>query len=406
MNDLLLRRDLLLRNGRILDPATGDYTEGDLVAVGGTVVEPDEAPAGIETIDLRGGYVLPGLIDCHVHAVASVADLGQLRTWPRSYFAYRAAANLSAMLDRGFTTIRDLGGADFGIAQAQAEGLIRGPRIAFCGQPLSQTGGHGDDRQPADDHCWTTGMARVVDGVDAVRAAARDELRKGADHLKVMASGGVASPVDRIDSTQYSVAELEAVVEEAEAANRYVAAHAYDVRAVQRALRAGVRSIEHGNLIDEATCRMIIEQDAFLVMNLVTYRALQDDGREHGLPEASWRKVADVLDGGYRVLELASRLGVRLCYGTDLLGAMQARQSEEFAIRGEVQPAIEVIRSATSTAAELLRKVGQVGTLRVGAHADLIVLDDDPLDDVSVLARPEGFRYVIQAARVVRRSVR
>lgn len=396
--------DLLLRHARVLDPATGTYDETDLRIADGDVAETGAdltAPDDVRTLDLRGSYVLPGLVDCHAHVVAASADLSELRTWSRSYLAYRTAQNMGAMLDRGFTTVRDLGGADHGMARAQAEGLVRGPRLHFCGQPLSQTGGHGDDRAPDDHHCWTTGVSRVADGVDAVRAAARDELRKGAHHIKVMASGGVASPTDRIDSTQYSMDELRAVVEEAEAANRYVAAHAYTARAVERALRAGVRSIEHANLIDESVVPLFREREAFVVMNLVTYRALQDEGREVGLPEASWRKVSEVLDGGYRALELAHREGLRLCYGTDLLGPMQQHQSQEFVIRGEIQPAVDVIRSATTTAAELLDRVGRVGTLAPGALGDLVVLDADPLEDLAVLTRPASMRYVVQGGHVV-----
>jgi len=395
--------DLLLRDARVLDPESGSYDETDLRIADGVVVESGRGLRGadVETLALDGAHVLPGLIDCHAHAVAASADLSELRTWSRSYLAFRTAQNLGAMLDRGFTTVRDLGGADHGVARALAEGLVRGPRLHFCGQPLSQTGGHGDDRAPADQHCWTTGVSRIADGVDAVRAAARDELRKGAHHLKVMASGGVASPTDRIDSTQYSMDELVAVVEEAEAANRYVAAHAYAARAVERALRAGVRSIEHANLIDESVVGLFREREAFVVMNLVTYRVLQDEGRERGLPEESWRKVAAVLDGGYRALEMAHREGLRLCYGSDLLGSMQEHQSEEFGIRGELQPAIDVIRSATTTAAALLGETGRVGTLRPGALGDLVVVDRDPLADVAVLTRPERMPYVVQGGRVV-----
>ena len=395
---------LLLRNATLLDVASGAYAETDVRIADGRIVEHGRGLAAddVRTLDVEGQYVLPGLVDCHVHVVASTADVSELRTWSRTYLAYRAAQNMGAMLDRGFTTVRDTGGADFGIAAAQAEGLVRGPRVLFCGQPLSQTGGHGDDRAPGDGQHWCTGLSRLADGVDAVRVAARDELRKGAHHLKVMASGGVASPTDRIDSTQYSVEELEAVVQEAQAANRYVAAHAYTARAVNRALRAGVRTIEHGNLIDESSVALFRERDAFLVMNLVTYQALQDEGRAHGLPEGSWRKVAAVLEGGFAALEMAHRGQLRIAYGTDLLGGMQVHQSGEFALRADVQPALDVIRSATAVAADLLRLPGEIGSTAVGAHGDLVVLDRDPLADVRVLGEPHRFSHVVQAGHVVR----
>ena len=236
---------LLLRNGRLLDPVTGTYAEGDLLAVDGRIAETGPgvtAPAGAEVRDLRGGFVLPGLIDAHVHVTAITADLASLGTTSPFYIGAHAARIMSGMLDRGFTTVRDVAGADYGIAAAQADGAIRGPRMYFGGRALSQTGGHGDDRGPGADPLPAWSGSRIADGIDAVRAAARDELRKGGHHIKVMASGGVASPTDRIDSVQFSMDELRAVVDEAQAANRYVCAHAYTARAVNRALEAGIRS--------------------------------------------------------------------------------------------------------------------------------------------------------------------
>lgn len=197
----------------------------------------------METLDASGRYVLPGLIDCHVRVTAVTADLTLLPELSPTYVAFGTARIMAATLRRGFTTVRDVGGADHGIHEAQREGLVSGPKVFVGGKALSQTGGHGDTRsrgQVADEyHPTRPGLSRVADGVTAVRAAARDELRKGAHHLKIMGSGGVASPTDRIDSTQYSVAEIEAVVEEAQAANRYVTAHAYTGRAITRAVEAG-----------------------------------------------------------------------------------------------------------------------------------------------------------------------
>ncbi|MEW9548220.1 amidohydrolase family protein [Nonomuraea sp. NPDC050783] len=399
---------LLLKNVRVLDVTTGEYAEGDLRCADGRIAETGtglRAPDGTRVIDGAGAYVVPGLIDAHVHVTASTANLGALPSMSPSYVTAHAARIMGAMLARGFTTVRDNSGADFGLADAQAEGLIRGPRLLFCGKGLSQTGGHGDFRGRAehlrDDHPCCAGVGRVADGVDAVRAAARDELRKGACHIKVMASGGVASPTDRIDSTQYSMEELRAVVEEAEAANRYVAAHAYTARAVNRALEAGVRSVEHGNLIDDRSVELFLERQAFLVPTLVTYWALKEEGRAFGLPEASWRKVDEVLEAGLVALERAARAGVRLAYGTDLLGGMHRHQGHEFRLRREVQSPLDVLRAATAGAAELVGMAGEIGTTAVGAHADLLVLGADPLEDVGVLAEPgERLRHVVQAGEV------
>ncbi|MFD7919964.1 amidohydrolase family protein [Streptomyces sp. NPDC059740] len=400
---------LLLRNARFLDVESGRYTEGELLAADGRIAETGTrltAPADTEVRDLRGGFVLPGLVDAHVHVTAITAHLASLATTSPLYVGAYAAQIMGGMLDRGFTTVRDMAGADYGLAAAQAEGAIRGPRLAFGGRALSQTGGHGDNRGPGahlrDDHPCCGEHSRIADGVDAVRAAARDELRKGSHHVKVMASGGVASPTDRIDSTQYSMDELRAVVEEATAFNRYVAAHAYHARAVNRALEAGIRSVEHGNLIDDDSVRQLVERQAFLVPTLVTYWALQKEGREFGLPENSWRKVDEVLHAGLGALERAERGGVRIAYGTDLLGGMHRHQNEEFRIRAEVQRPLALIRSATSIAARLLGQEGEIGTLAPGARADLVVLDADPLSDVTVLADPDRHMpLVVQDGRVV-----
>lgn len=396
--------DLVLSGGRVFDPDTGDWHAHDLLIRDGRVAEVGDSLTGENRLDVSDRFVLPGLIDCHVHIMASSADLGSLPDTPPSYIALGAADIMGGMLDRGFTTVRDVGGADFGYQRAQREGLVRGPRVLFGGKAISQTGGHGDvrpaGRNSYDPSQCCAGLGRVADGVDEVRRAARDELRKGADHLKIMASGGVASPTDRIDSVQYSLAEMRAAVEEAEAANRYVAAHAYTSRAIRRALEAGVRSIEHANLIDEDTVAMLKEKGAFVTMNLVTYWALADEGQRFGLPEDQLAKVAAVLEGGVNALKLAYAGGVNPTFGTDLLGGMHRHQAKEFAIRAEHIPAVDVIRGATSVAASLLRREGELGTLARGAYADAVVVDSDPLADISVLAESR-LRHVLQDGRVV-----
>lgn len=400
--------DLIVRGGRVLDTEAGRWEQRDVVIRGGEVVASAEASVDAEVVDATGKFVLPGLIDCHVHLLASPsADTGAVGEMSASYVAMAAAREMGRMLDRGFTTVRDIGGADYGVKQAQAEGIVRGPRVFMGGKALSQTGGHGDMRGPGrnvfDPHQCCPYTARIADGVTEVRRAARDELRRGADHIKIMASGGVSSPTDRIDSTQYSMEEIRAVVEEAEAANRYVAAHAYGPRAILRALEGGVRSIEHANLMDEAVVEALKEHDAFVTMNLVTYWALQEEGRKHGLPEVMYRKIVEVLDGGVHALKLCHEAGIVPVYGSDLLGGMQRHQAKEFAIRAEQVPAAEVIRSATTQAAKLLRQEGRLGTLAPGALGDLVVLDTDPVQDMSVLAESR-LRAVVQAGEVVSRE--
>jgi imidazolonepropionase-like amidohydrolase len=401
--------DVLLRGARLLDVVAGEYrADHDVLVRGGRIaaVGRDLSAPDVPAVDLTGRTVLPGLIDCHVHLTAVTADLASLHTASPTYVAAQAAGLMRDMLARGFTTVRDNAGADWGLAQAQAEGLLAGPRIFYCGRALSQTGGHGDARRRGqhviDDHPGCAAATRVADGVAAVRRAARDELRHGAHHIKIMVSGGVASPTDEVDATQYSLDEIRAVVEEAEAAGRYVSAHAYPGKAISRALRCGVRSIEHGNLLDEESLSLLVEHRAFLTPTLVTYWALKHEGRQWGLPASSHAKVDAVLDAGLEALRRAYEAGVALCFGTDLLGGMHRHQLREFRIRAQVQPAIEVIRSATTYAARLLGRPGELGVVAEGAHADMIVLDGDPLADISVLAPVTGGPSMVIQGGLVR----
>ncbi len=387
---------MLFSNALVLDVVAGTYLPDQHVLVrNGRIAEIARvAPAwdGAK-YDLKGRVLMPGLCDGHVHVTAISADFATLVHTAPSYITAKAGGILRGMLMRGFTTVRDAGGADYGLAQAVDEGLLPGPRILFCGHALSQTGGHGDVRGAGDNSingCFCcAGFGLVADGVDALRKACREEIRKGATQIKLMVSGGVASPTDRIDSTQFSMDELRAAVEEAEAANIPVMAHAYTARAINRALRGGVDSIEHGNLLDDSSVALFRETGKFLVPTLSTYRALADEGLAAGMPAPLHAKVFQVLDAGLQALERAHRGGVTMVYGSDLLGPMHKHQLLEFALRGEVQPAIDVIRAATVNAAALFRRSGELGVVAPGARADLLVVDGDPLRNLAVLRDPE-----------------
>lgn len=403
-----MTRTLLVRNGHVCDVETGEATVQDVLVSDGRIQEVGlglSAPSSATEIDAGGQYLLPGLIDAHVHVSAGTADLGAQAEDSPFYVAAQTGRILQGMLGRGFTTVRDVGGADFGIAAAVAEGLWPGPKVHFGGKALSPTGGHADlrgsGRQVLDNHACCPNIGTVVDGVADVRRAARAQLRTGADHVKLMLSGGVASPTDRVDSLQFSAEEVRACVEEAENANRYVTGHAYTARAVNRGLTLGVRCIEHGNLIDASSVELFLEHDAFLVPTLVTYEYLHSEGAEAGLPPASQAKVADVLEAGLHALDLASKGGVKIALGTDLLGDMHRHQSDEFRIRGQVQTPAQVLRSATVVGAQLLGREGELGIVAPGATADLLLVDADPFADTAVLAHPERhLRMVLQDGRV------
>jgi len=303
---------LLLENARLLDVEAGAIREGVSVLVDGErIAEVSDRPIAAraaQRVDLAGRTLMPGLIDAHVHCAITTMNLAAMTSRPVTLVAHEAGKILAGMLRRGFTTVRDAGGADYGLAQAVERGLIDGPRLFYAGRVLSQTGGHGDFT-PREDaprlcacHIHTSGFSHVADGVAAVRKAAREELRRGASQVKIMASGGVASPSDPIWNLQYSAEEMRAIVEEAAGWRTYAMAHAYTPEAIRRAVDAGVRTIEHGNLIDRATAEHMQRKGAYLVPTLVTYFAIDELGRKLGFPAVSQAKVKDVLDQGLAAL--------------------------------------------------------------------------------------------------------
>lgn len=385
---------IVFANARVLDGRSPDGEERRFVAIeDGRIREVSDTPiqtAG-RTIDLAGRTLMPGLVDCHVHVIAVLANLGANARLPDATVALNAARIMRGMLHRGFTTVRDVGGATHALVEAVDEGLIEGPRLVISGKALSQTGGHSDfrgrydNRDIADQSYRLGAMGRICDGVDGCRIAARDEIRQGATFIKVMANGGVASPTDPVAFLGFSEAELLAIVEEAHNAQTYVSAHLYTDEAIARAVRCGIRSVEHANLITAETARLVRDSGALVCPTLVTYEALKREGASLGLPADSVAKIDSVRLKGLESLEIMQQAGVTMAFGTDLLGEMHRHQSEEFLIRREVLSAIEVIRSATVNAAELLRMEGEIGIIAAGAHADLIVVDGDPLQDLSLL---------------------
>ncbi|MGO4404977.1 amidohydrolase family protein [Bosea sp. RAF48] len=386
---------IIFENARLLDGSSPEGEHDRFVRIeGGLIREVSDRPiadGGARRIDLKGRTLMPGLIDCHVHVIANSANFGQNALLPDALVALQAVKLMGEMLHRGFTTVRDVGGATYALVEAQEQGLYVGPRLVICGKALSQTGGHADfrgrydNRKPDYQTHQLGSLGRICDGIDACRAAARDEIRQGAQFVKIMANGGIASPTDPIAFLGFSDAEIAAIVEEAHNAQTYVAAHLYTDEGIARAVKLGVRSIEHANLVQAATARLMHERGAIACPTLVTYEALNNEGASYGLPPSSVAKIDDVRLRGLESLEIMREAGVTMAYGTDLLGAMHRHQSEEFVIRGRVLPAIEVIRSATVNAAELIGMTGKIGTIKPDAYADFIVVDGDPLVDLSLL---------------------
>ena len=409
---------IALLGATLFDSAAGELRPHTTIVVEGGLVqavtqEPLKVDAA-ETIDLGGRVVLPGLVDAHVHVTAVSHDLAMQAMQPVSLLAAHSAAVMRSMLLRGYTSVRDAAGADAGLQEAVEKGLFEGPRLFIAGQPISQTGGHADMRprgwRGGHLFCSCAGLGlfgAIADGVGEVRRAVREQVRTGAQHIKIMAGGGVASPSDPIDGTQFSVEELRAAVEEAEAANLYALAHAYSPRAVSRAVEAGVRSIEHGNLIDEATVRLMKRHGTFLVPTLATYAALAQEGVRLGWSASMLDKLETVRARGLDAIRLARSEGVPVVFGTDLLGHMHERQNTEFALRREVQPPVEILQGATIEAARLMRQEGRIGSLVPGAWADLLVVEGDPTIDLGMLERHEsGIRLIMKQGRVVKDQLR
>ncbi len=357
---------ILFRNANVVDAGDPEPREGcDVLVEGDRIREVSDrriVSRGAIEFDVGERTLMPGLIDCHCHVILTEMDLSRLEAKPATLMTAEAAQVMRGMLDRGFTTIRDAAGADWGLKKAVEDGLLAGPRMFISGRALSQTGGHGDFRrrtQATVEPCACANAlvynTTIADGVPEVRKAAREELRKGADQIKVMVSGGVASPNDPFDNTQYSPEELRAIVEEAESWHTYVFAHACTPDAIRHAVNCGARTVEHGNLFDAETAALMAERGVFMVPTLATYDAMDRRGAELGLPDVSMQKLKSVLDAGLRSIEICKEAGVHMGLGTDLLGATQEDQSREFLVRSEVLTPHEIITAATASASSMGR---------------------------------------------------
>lgn len=402
----------LFRNGVIFDGSSPDPIFGqDVLVEDGRITRIAEKisnKGADQTIELAGRTLMPGLIDAHYHAYGIDINFTRLEQMPMTYIAQHSRHLLEDSLLRGFTTVRDVGGADRGLWQAIEDGFVKGPRLFFGGRAFSQTGGHGDTNNPSFEPCSCAMMgnlAHVVDGEDALRKAVREELRRGANHIKVFVSGGIASPSDPIWMLQYSEAELAVIVDEARRKRVYVTAHAYTAETIERAVKVGIRSIEHANLITPEVAKIVAAHDAFVIPTLVVYESIARHGREAGAPDEMLEKLEVVRSKGLEAIKHCRTAGVKIGFGTDLLGTLHKYQLQEFDIRSAVDTPYQTLHSATAVNADLVGMTGKLGCVKEDALADLIVVDGNPLEDISLMAQEGGIQLVMKGGEIIRSSL-
>ncbi len=403
----------VVRNGLVIDGTGREPIQGATVLIeDGTIIKVAkdnavEIPEDSQVFELDGHVVMPALSDAHVHLgivdlSVSAAQRESLAVW-----TMKVRQVIEDAVEMGFTTVRDAGGIDGGFAQAVAEGYIRGPRILPSGSPISQTGGHGDWRQRFQEEPLAAipgllAMPTICDGADEVRRAARQQLRYGATQLKVMAAGGAMSPADELNTTQLTVEEMSAAVHEAAAVGKIVMAHTYSPGSIVNALDAGVRSIEHGNFLDEATAAKMKNQGAFLVPTLTTYELIDQFGEQYGIPQFNLEKIREAKSGGLESVQIAMSAGVKIGSGSDLLAAMQPHKTMELSLKAKLMGPMEAIVSATRTNAELFGMADKLGTLEAGKWADIIVVDGNPLEDIERLRDKNNVKLVLKQGAVLK----
>ncbi len=375
-------------------------------------------------IDGGGLTLMPGLLDSHVHLMLNDAPHKSIyeETW--AYVGAQAVAGAKTMLLRGFTTVRDVGGPVGGLKKAIDEGCVAGPRVLPSGPFISQTSGHADLETSeyrlspyftgVKDKAEILGWAYVADGVPEVTKAAREVLRTGATQIKVMAGGGVSSYFDPLDATQYTLEEMKAIVTEAENWGTYVLVHAYTDRAVRTCIEAGVKSIEHGPFLTEDTMKIMAEKGIWLSPQIYLFNMTPEELNIVGTPAEP--KMRQVNEGSANLVKWAKEYGVKVAWGTDLFGipSKQGQQPREFLARAKVYTPFEILKQVTSGNAELFTlsgnrhpyQEGPLGVIKEGAYADLLIVNENPLEDITLMADPEqNFRLIVKDGVVYKNTL-
>jgi len=407
----------VLKGGKLIDGCGGTPIEDSVLVVKGNRIESVgkvgavNLPRDAEVIDVTGKTVMPGLIDAHVH-LWGITSMNPL-TWvidPPGLRGVRAVMDVWKIVDCGFTTVRDCGNGNFNsiyLKRAIEEGSIIGPRIVSCGAIITQTGGHGDSHFVPVDWAMARGIGRIADGVDECRKAAREQLREGADFVKLCSSGGVMSEKDLPTSCEFSLEEIRAIVEEAHHVGRKAASHAQGTQGIKNALIAGVDTIEHGYYLDDETIGMMIKQKTYLIPTLAIIQAIVSKGPKAGVPEVHVNKARKVQEPHLQSFHRAWKAGIKIGLGTDYLSDPMSPMGEnaielDLYVETGWSP-METIVSATKINSEAVGLNDKIGTLEVGKLADLIVVNGDPLQNISVLRNKSNIIYVYKGGRKVPR---
>lgn len=373
--------------GRLFDGTGTPLAEADVAVEEGRIVEVGPGLDGDESVDLTGRAIIPGMFDCHTHVVISHIDFWKILQTPFSYQFFQAARNLEETLKIGITTVRDAGGADLGIKKAVEDGLINGPRMQISIGMISQTGGHGDPWMACGQHVHLMPPhpgrpSTIVDSPAEMRKKVRELVRMGADVIKVATSGGVLSPRDKPTHAHFALDELQTLVAEATAADLFVMAHAQATDGIKNAIRAGIRSIEHGIYLDDEAIEMMLNRGTYLVPTLVAPKGVLDAAAQGAqIPEASLNKAREVVEIHRESFSKAVAAGVKVAMGTDSGVTPHGRNLRELQLmfEGGMKPD-EVLVATTKTAAELMGIGDELGTIEVGKRADFVVVNGDPFD--------------------------
>lgn len=395
--------DLLVLNALIFTGDPNNLLEGTLRIADGRMVEIGGKSESRNTlkIDARGSVVIPGLIDCHFHAYGASLNVQELETWPMAYLTALAGVRLKSALRRGFTTVRDVAGGDPGLSLAITQGLLPGPRYIYSGAALSQTGGHGDVNSAHSELCLhSSRMTEVVDGADNIRRTVRNRIRAGAGVIKIMTSGGVISLTDPIRIPQYTAEEVQAATSEASRRGLFVAAHAYSPEAIIHSVTNGVKTIEHANLLDDESAKTIASNNAFMIPTLVAYDAMTRRGSQLGLHSIAQNKNTEVFQHGMRALEIAKSHGVKIGFGTDLMGSLEDDQLIGLRLQHEILGTSGLLNSVGPINSAVLQRE-DLGSISIGAVGDLLILGGNPWDQPSLLWTESPERKVIQGGQLI-----